>query len=159
VEPRSDGFYTSIGAACSHATIEMASRRPSTRLFQAFFAWKSVLFIVAALSPGPGYDTSALIASNPSSSRHVDFQSWSAKDRVSLNSFRWDALYFVKSAQRGYHYEQEWAFSWAYSLLLRTLVKRTNDPNTSLRDIDPSSCIWKPFGFVAKLCLGWNHCL
>ncbi|KAL5401694.1 hypothetical protein PMIN03_011302 [Paraphaeosphaeria minitans] len=103
--------------------VEMVSRKPSTRLIQTFFAWKAVLFIVAALSPGPGYDTSALIASNPSSSRHVDFHSWSILSRVSLSFFRWDALYFVKSAQRGYHYEQEWAFSWAYSLSLKTLVK------------------------------------
>ncbi|OAG12245.1 GPI mannosyltransferase 2 [Paraphaeosphaeria sporulosa] len=113
----------------------MASRNPSTRLIQAFFAWKSVLFIVAAFSPGPGYDTSALIASNPTSSRHVDFHSWPVIDRVSLNFFRWDALYFVKSAQRGYHYEQEWAFSWAYSLLLKTLVKLVSgDESISLQN-------------------------
>ncbi|KAF2449451.1 glycosyltransferase family 76 protein, partial [Karstenula rhodostoma CBS 690.94] len=113
----------------------MASRKPSTRLIQAFFAWKAVLFVLASLSPGPGYDTSALIALNRSSSRHVDFQSWSILDRVSLNSFRWDALYFIKSAQRGYHYEQEWAFSWAYSLLLKALVKLVSgNGSTSLQN-------------------------
>ncbi|KAJ4295336.1 ER membrane glycoprotein subunit of the GPI transamidase complex-like protein [Kalmusia sp. IMI 367209] len=101
----------------------MQPRNLSKRLILVFVAWKVLLFAVAALSPGPGYDTSAFIASSPTSLRHTEFKSWSRLDRLSLNLFRWDALYFVKSAQRGYLYEQEWAFSWAYSLLIKTVVK------------------------------------
>lgn len=103
----------------------MAPRHLPTRLVVVFLAWKSVQLIIITLSPGPGYDTSALIASNPSSLRNSEYGSWSAIDRISLNTLRWDALYFTKSAQRGYVYEQEWAFSWLYSMILNTVLKRT----------------------------------
>ena len=106
----------------------MAPQNPIKRIALAFFAWKFVLLGVAVLSPGPGYDTSSLIALNPSELRHIEVVSRSLIDRLSLNLFRWDALYFAKSAQRGYVYEQEWAFSWAYSLIIDTFVKRMNDP-------------------------------
>ena len=97
-------------------------------LAQAFFAWKAVLLVFAVLAPGPGYDTSALIALNPGHLRHTELTSWSTLDRLSLNLFRWDSLYFVKSAQRGYIFEQEWAFSWAYSMIIDTLVYRMSRP-------------------------------
>ncbi|KAF1998305.1 glycosyltransferase family 76 protein [Amniculicola lignicola CBS 123094] len=89
------------------------------RLFLAFAAWKAILLLLAAFVPGPGYDSSALILVTSSQSRHVDFQSFPVKDRLALSLFRWDALYFVKSAERDYIYEQEWAFSWAFARLLR----------------------------------------
>ena len=78
-----------------------------------FFTWKLILFTTAALAPGPGYDTSALILSNPSLHRHAGFERQSFLERLSLKLFRWDALYFVTAAQRGQVYEQEWAFSWS----------------------------------------------
>lgn len=106
----------------------MGPPNPLKRLVQAFLSWKVVLLTVAILSPGPGYDTSSLVALNSSGLRHTELASWSLIDRLSLNLFRWDALYFVKSAQRAYVYEQEWAFSWAYSLIIDALVKRMNDP-------------------------------
>ena len=105
----------------------MALRNTTRRLVQVFFAWKAVLFLVAVLSPGPGYDTSALIALNPSQLRHAEANKLSIFDRLSLNLLRWDALYFTKSAQRGYLFEQEWAFSRAYSFVVDTLVKRTSE--------------------------------
>lgn len=83
------------------------------------FAWKILLLILAAFCPGAGYDTSALISLDASTRRHENFRTLSRPDHLILNLFRWDALYFVKAAERDKLHEQEWAFSWAYSHLLR----------------------------------------
>ncbi|KAF2465406.1 mannosyltransferase [Lindgomyces ingoldianus] len=96
---------------------------PTTRLLLAFLAWKALLILLAAFCPGPGYDTSALILSADNSLRRLRSQSLSLSSRLSLNLFRWDALYFVKAAQRGYIYEQEWAFSWAYTRILSAATR------------------------------------
>jgi phosphatidylinositol glycan class V len=93
------------------------------QLVALFVAWKCLLFVIASYSPGPGYDTSSLILSNPSRHRHTELAGWSWADRIAINHFRWDSLYFVKTAQRGYVHEQEWAFSWVYSAVVRTAVK------------------------------------
>lgn len=92
------------------------------RLIVIFFAWKALLLAIAAVSPGPGYDTSGFILSGKDPRRHIDLTSQSLFDRLAINLFRWDSLYFVKAAQRGYVHEQEWAFSWTYSALLRTVA-------------------------------------
>ncbi|KAF2707007.1 glycosyltransferase family 76 protein [Pleomassaria siparia CBS 279.74] len=107
-------------------------RKLARRLIPIFVAWKCCLLLLAAFSPGPGYDTSSLILLNTSANRHDELQSLSRCERFALRIFRWDALYFVKSAQRGYVHEQEWAFSWAYSYLVNTSAKqlaRTSDPS------------------------------
>jgi phosphatidylinositol glycan class V len=36
---------------------------------------------------------------------------------------RWDALYFVSVAQRGYLFEQEWAWGWGYTNFLGLISK------------------------------------
>ncbi|KAH7396581.1 GPI mannosyltransferase 2 [Phaeosphaeria sp. MPI-PUGE-AT-0046c] len=87
-------------------------------LVAIFAAWKLLLLALAALCPGPGYDTSALILVDTSTARHQNFTKFSPFDRLTLNLFRWDALYTVKAAERGKLHEQEWAFSWAYSQVL-----------------------------------------
>jgi phosphatidylinositol glycan class V len=102
----------------SMATPKDAKRNPVRQLMLIFFVWKTLLHILTALCPGPGYDTSALILIDPSVSRHENFSTSSWSDRLVLNLFRWDALYFIKAAERGKVHEQEWAFSWAYSWLL-----------------------------------------
>jgi phosphatidylinositol glycan class V len=104
-------------------TSQLTHGRLARQLIPIFIAWKTTLLFLAILSPGPGYDTSSLILLNNSTDRHVEVQSSSVVDRLTLNTFRWDALYFVKSAQRGYVHEQEWAFSWAYSYLLNTAAR------------------------------------
>jgi hypothetical protein len=89
------------------------------QLVLTFCLWKALLLLLAVFCPGPGYDTSSLILIDTSVQRHNDFDNLSRYGRLALNLFRWDAVYFVKAAQRGQVHEQEWAFSWAYSHLLR----------------------------------------
>ncbi|KAG9187446.1 phosphatidylinositol glycan, class V [Alternaria panax] len=90
-----------------------------TQLIAIFCLWKALLLLLAAFCPGPGYDTSAVILLDASSRRHHDFSSLIRHERLTLNLLRWDALYFVKAAERGLVHEQGWAFSGAYSYLLR----------------------------------------
>lgn len=88
------------------------------QLVLIFCAWKTLLFSLTALCPGPGYDTSGLILTDASTNRYANFEESSRFDRFVLNIFRWDALYFVKAAERGVIFEQEWAFSPAFSWLI-----------------------------------------
>jgi GPI mannosyltransferase 2 len=97
----------------------------SRRLITIFVVWKSILLLLATLSPSPGYDTSGYILFNNGSSHEKSHVSLSVIQRLALIHLRWDALYFIKAAQRGYIYEQEWAFSRAYSLILGTLQRCT----------------------------------
>lgn len=78
------------------------------RLILVFVGWKIVMFSLVALCPGPGYDTSGFILLTEGDGTVVDT---SIHDQIALKLLRWDALYFAKAAQRGYLYEQEWAFS------------------------------------------------
>lgn len=96
-------------------TAEAADRR---QLVLVFFAWKTLLFLLTAFCPGPGYDTSGFILTDASTSRYANLKSASRFDHLVLNLFRWDALYFVKAAERGLVFEQEWAFSPVFSQLL-----------------------------------------
>lgn len=86
-----------------------------------FGAWKALLFCLTAFCPGPGYDTSGLILADPSPNRYANLESLSRFEHLVLNLFRWDALYFVKTAERGLLFEQEWAFSPAFSKVLRVM--------------------------------------
>ncbi|KAL5118517.1 ER membrane glycoprotein subunit of the GPI transamidase complex-like protein [Pleosporales sp. CAS-2024a] len=92
-------------------------------LIAIFLLWKGLLHILSAFCPGPGYDTSALILVDPGIDRHDNFSVSGWSDRLALNLFRWDSLYFIKAAERGKVHEQEWAFSWAYSRLLDFVVQ------------------------------------
>lgn len=91
--------------------------RPICSLVTIWALWKSLLLLMAVASPGPGYDTSTSLlllhnATRPteSSSKIVHF--------VTGKLNRWDAIYFVKLAERGYLLEQEWAFGWGWTGLI-----------------------------------------
>jgi hypothetical protein len=99
--------------------IGTSERGRNQQLVLIFCLWKALLLLLAAFCPGPGYDTSSLILIDTSVQRHNNFDNLSRYDRLALNLFHWDAVYFVKAAQRGQVHEQEWAFSGAYSHLLR----------------------------------------
>jgi phosphatidylinositol glycan class V len=92
---------------------------PIRTLVLSFLTWKTLLLIIAAISPGPGYDTSAsLIEPSHGSSQKIDGELPAALRYLVERLTRWDAIYFVQTANRGYLFEQEWAFGWGFSRLI-----------------------------------------
>ena len=89
--------------------------RPIRNLLILCVAWKIFLLLIAVLSPGPGYDTSASLIS-PSAAEGQVLPP--VIQHVLGKLTRWDAIYFVKTAGRGYVFEQEWAFGWGFSRLI-----------------------------------------
>ena len=105
-----------------------------------FLCWKSLLLFIVLLAPGPGYDTSTTLL------RWIGGNGWAgsldqtsqtpnsifarALNHLATRVVRWDAIYFTQIAQRGYVYEQEWAFGWGFtrtlSWLARTLFRTEN---------------------------------
>lgn len=100
---------------------------PISSLTACFVIWKLILVLVIITSPGPGYDTSTTLLTSPvpKSGEIRETPASPFKSpllRLSLLKFiRWDAIYFIRIAERGYLFEQEWAFGWGYTRLLSTL--------------------------------------
>ncbi|KAL1995748.1 hypothetical protein VTN49DRAFT_614 [Thermomyces lanuginosus] len=84
--------------------------RPVRSLALFYASWKCLVALVVLGCPAPGYDTSTTLLAGshavPAISKFI----------------RWDSIYFLQAAQRGYVFEQEWAFSYTYSSLLRWLA-------------------------------------
>ncbi|KAF9887983.1 ER membrane glycoprotein subunit of the GPI transamidase complex-like protein [Aspergillus nanangensis] len=99
---------------------------PIRSLSIAFWVYKSILLLIIACSPGPGYDTStALFAYQTPNASDVGLQQSTSHPPPlpSLLKFvRWDAIYYVHTAENGYVYEQEWAFGYGYSRILALLT-------------------------------------
>ena len=76
-------------------------------------------FVSALLSPGDGYDTSTSLLFNSSPWAMEETMHFSIPKKLAsrlLQKFvRWDAIYFSSIAERGYLYEQEWAFAWGFT--------------------------------------------
>jgi phosphatidylinositol glycan class V len=102
---------------------------PIRSLTALFIAWKSLLLIIALLSPGPGYDTSTQLLVRGYGLHQVDLplrdghSPTSIGERLVQKLLRWDAIYFATTAERGYQLEQEWAFGWGFTRLLAFLAK------------------------------------
>ena len=102
--------------------------RPFFSLLLIFSAWKTLLFLVAVLTPGLGYDTSTDLLFHHADARLAARLSaddwWSHGLGHILNRLvRWDAIYFASVAHRGYRHEQEWAFGWGFSSLISIITK------------------------------------
>ncbi|PGH02062.1 proteasome activator subunit 4 [Blastomyces parvus] len=116
---------------------------PLRSLSVLFVLWKLLLLLAIVASPGPGYDSSTTLlpsdasqnASDPFLQR-VKAGAGSGWWPSSLLKFvRWDAIYFVSIAQRGYLFEQEWAFGYGYTRVLSVLSyafwgDRGSDPDS-----------------------------
>lgn len=77
---------------------------PPSTIPKAFLLWKLLLLAITLLTPAP-YDTStSLIFPPPTTLLRSLLQKLT----------RWDAIYFVKAAQRDYANEQEWAFGYGF---------------------------------------------
>lgn len=108
-------------------------------LTKYFLLWKVFLFLVIILTPGPGYDTSTTLLGAAHGHEDTEFnvQEGSKQDASAVVSstvlplfahklVRWDSIYFVNIAERGYLFEQEWAFGYPSTLrLLSKLVLGT----------------------------------
>ena len=98
--------------------------RPLLTITLTFIAWKALLGLIAWVSPGIGYDTSSsLLEDFPSSVELADTPS--SLQHFSTKFVRWDAIYFTQIAARQYVFEQEWAFSFAFSKLISLVSQRT----------------------------------
>jgi GPI mannosyltransferase 2 len=105
---------------------------PIQTLFYVFVIWKALLLLIAILSPGLGYDTSTLLLGEnndrprpPPATDGEREQEWLSRGtlRGVDKLVRWDAIYFAKIAERGYLFEQEWAFGWGFTRLIALLSK------------------------------------
>lgn len=91
--------------------------QPIRSLVALFVGWKALLLLVAACSPGPGYDTSASLT------ELGDGKELPLVLRFIVGKLiRWDAIYFVKVSSRGYLFEQEWAFGWGFTRAIAFLT-------------------------------------
>jgi len=97
-------------------------------LLLTFAGWKALLLSIAlGTSVAPAYDTSTSLALGldvPWSSGLSNGSSLAASwtDLLTERLTRWDAIYFIRIASRGYLYEQEWAFGTGLPLLVSWLA-------------------------------------
>lgn len=102
-----------------------------------FLAWKVILDSIIAISPGLGYDTSTnlLAVSSPLTAFDADSSATWFDSLLSIanssssgiwNFVRWDAIYFVRVAERGYLFEQEWAWGYGWTGSLSFLGSGTS---------------------------------
>jgi phosphatidylinositol glycan class V len=112
----------------------VVEKYPRILLVLLFSAWKILLLAITLFSPGPDYDTSTQLLFNGHGTWNyatvpqVLGQIQSAGSPLSIERLverltRWDAIYFVPVAERGYVHEQEWAFGWGFTRLLSLLSK------------------------------------
>jgi len=122
-----------------------------TRLIALFLLWKLLLLVLAALSPGPGYDTSSsLLLPAIDVEKYPSIPS-SASARVLNRLVRWDALHFMGVAQHGYRYEQDQAWGWIYTTFLK---------NSAKGSLILLSCSSKfSAKYVSQLLVQFRHCL
>jgi phosphatidylinositol glycan class V len=94
------------------------------RLVAYFLTWKSALLLIAAASPGPGYDTSTqlLFARGNGDIPSPSGLLARAIEHVAIKLTRWDAIYFTSASANGLVYEQQWAFSPTFAKMTSILA-------------------------------------
>ena len=106
--------------------LELAQTSPATALVSLFILWKILIVAIAVASPGLGYDTSSsLLFSEQLSGTHPSILLIDTPSKLP-NVFkfaRWDVIYFASIAQRGYLFEQEWAFGTGHTKSLAAFAK------------------------------------
>ncbi|KAL3479097.1 GPI mannosyltransferase 2 [Aspergillus californicus] len=99
--------------------------RPVRSLSIVFWLWKALVLIIIISCPGLGYDTSSSLFPPQGNGSDVSLA-------IPLKFVRWDSIYFINIAQRGYVFEQEWAFSYTYGSIvnfLSSFLFRSDDSN------------------------------
>jgi GPI mannosyltransferase 2 len=104
-------------------TLREPIKNPILQLTFIFALWRTFLFAIALFTPSPPYDTSAsriLTPIHPEDSAIVSGLKYFCEKLT-----RWDGIYYLKVAERGYVNEQEWAFGWGYTLVMGNLGQGT----------------------------------
>lgn len=98
---------------------------PYRTLTGVFAAWKLFLAaIVVGSSVGGAYDTSAALAVLGSDGEFDQrAPALTVVSRFLARFASWDAVYFVSIAQRGYRFEQWWAFGSGLPIAIRAVIK------------------------------------
>lgn len=111
-------------SASLHPVGLLSPRHPLRSLTVLFWLWKALLFLVVVACPGPGYDTSTTLlpALTPHLSDVTSPVNHTGSLSIPLRFVRWDSIYFVHTARNGYVFEQEWAFGYGYTKVLRFLA-------------------------------------
>jgi phosphatidylinositol glycan class V len=147
--------------------------RPCASLLAVFVSWKAFLLFLAVCSPGPAYDTSTTLLElfrNTSETDH-DGSLRAALGLVSDKLTRWDAIYFTEVARRGYMFEQEWAFSFGFTSLIRAIADGEDPPRRALdvltnnngspparscrKPVVSTGCRW----YHDSACSSWHVCM
>lgn len=105
-------------------------RHPIRGLTFAFFLWKTILFFSIVACPGPGYDTSTTLLADQTTGG-LDISPGISKPgslSIPRRFVRWDSIYFTHAAENGYVFEQEWAFGYGYTKVLRCLASSMRCP-------------------------------
>ena len=94
---------------------------PRVLLLSTFLLWKALLLTIVSSSPG-SYD----------SSTELLFKDDPGAPLIVRKLVKWDAIYFIRLAERGYVYEQEWAFGWGFTRTLALTGKGRRHLHRSL---------------------------
>ncbi|KAI5287785.1 hypothetical protein KEM55_009272 [Ascosphaera atra] len=109
------------------STIKHYASNPITFLTAIFLLYKTLLLLITLLCPGPGYDTSTTLLPGslyqPPPSRDGHALALTGLLQPAFQFVRWDALYFLDIARRGYAFEQQWAFSYAHGRLMAAVAR------------------------------------
>ena len=127
--------------------LQLDLQHPLRSLVGAFAAWKALLLAIAIGSGvGPAYDTSSTLTSiSISSPSELAFD-------VATKLTRWDAIYYVQAARRGYLFEQEWAFGSGLPTVISFIVEGNYRPRTANTEI----LGWKLTRSIALASLGFH---
>ncbi|KAI5801608.1 GPI mannosyltransferase 2 [Peziza echinospora] len=110
----------------STTTTTTPLKKPYISLTLLFVITRIALFSLALLTPSPAYDSSTNLILPPPDDANVG-AIWLVLTKLAERLTRWDAIYFVKVSERGYLFEQEWAFGWGFTTVVgffgRVLVK------------------------------------
>lgn len=100
---------------------------PVPTVVRLFAAWKGALLLIAVGSAivGPAYDTSGGLLLADRGGDVLNSHSTAAVSALLTRLVSWDAIYFVESADRGYVFEQEWAFGYGNPSVISCVVKGT----------------------------------
>ena len=88
----------------------------------SFIVWKAILGLVACNSPGIGYDTSSSLFEHFEDLPDLIETPLTLQNSIT-KFIRWDAVYFTQIAARNYVFEQEWAFSFAFSRIMSIISR------------------------------------